>query len=400
VNLGRAAHVDPPMRILFRSLPAFGHVYPMLPLADAARAAGHRVVFSSAGEFVARLDALGFEVVPAGIPIEQSIARRFGPTYPPTTIDGRTNWPVLGELFGQAAVDTADDLVGMLPGIAPDVVVYEQTDLGAAVAAAAHGVPAVSLSITRAFPPEVHEPFVAAPARMLHARYGLDGTLDVAEPEVIVDTYPPSLQLPEVAGDRRRLSMRPIPVSEPGAAFPDWIASRTGQLVYVTVGTISGYFGTLETIVDGLTQLTELDVDVLVTTGATQPEGFDALSPRVHVERFVDYTRLLPHLDLIVHHGGCGTTTGAWISGVPQLVWPHGADQHANADAVASSGCGVGLDDPTAADVAATASTVLLDPAYKAAANAVRDEIAAMPSPSAVLGKVLRRVTSGRRRAA
>jgi len=49
-----------------------------------------------------------------------------------------------------------------------------------------------------------------------------------------------------------------------------------------------------------------------------------SLPPRVRAERFVDYVALLPHIDLIVHHGGCGTTTGAWAHGVPQLVWPHG----------------------------------------------------------------------------
>ncbi len=92
------------MRILFRSLPAFGHLYPLMPLAMAARAAGHDVVFSTAGEFVGRLEALGFPVFRAGTTIEQSRFNRFGFDAPATAANGETNWDVLGEQCHEARV--------------------------------------------------------------------------------------------------------------------------------------------------------------------------------------------------------------------------------------------------------------------------------------------------------
>ena len=378
------------MRILFRSLPAFGHVYPLIPLAFAARDAGHDIVFSTAGDFVGRLEALGFAVVPAGVPLEQSIFNRFGDTPPVTTTNGQTNWDVIGELFTRAAMDTADDLLTLMPVIDPDVVVYEQVDMGAAVAAAAFDVPAVCLATTRALPPEIHEPFVAAPARALRSRYLVSRTVDLAEPDVVVDAYPPSLQLPAAGTDPRRIVMRPVPFSEPSATVPSWVGHHSGSLVYVTVGTVPGYDGTLRTVIDGLAEVD--DIDVLVATGALDPASLGPLPPRVHAEPFVNSSELLRHVDLIVHHGGCGTTTGAWVHGIPQLVWPHGADHFMNADAITADGSGLALDALTPGAVATFAATLLTDPTYRAAARRTGDEIAAMPRPADVLPEVLSRV--------
>ena len=393
MNPDQGTSVCSPVRILFRSLPSFGHLYPLMPLAEAARAAGHDVVFSTAGHFVGRLETLGFQVVPAGVPVEESISKRFGTNPPPTTKDGKTHWAAVSDLFALAAIDTADDLIGKLPDIAPDVVIHEQVDYGAAVAAAIHWVPAVSHSIVRAFPPDVHDSFVGAAARILHHRYGLHSGVDIADPDHVIDSYPPSLQLPSVTADARRMTMRPRPFSEPSATVPDWVTWVTGRLVYVTVGTVPGYFGTLETLIEGLAELSDLDLDVLVATGAMDAAALGRLPPRVRVEPFVNFVDLLPHLDLIVHHGGCGTTTGAWVHGVPQLVWPHGADHFANADAVAASGSGLRLDVAAPSTVAKLAAALLLDPSYRESASAVRDEIAAMPSPEHVLPELLARVS-------
>ena len=45
------------MKILFSTRPAYGHVYPLMPLALAAREAGHDVRFATTGQFLGKLDA-------------------------------------------------------------------------------------------------------------------------------------------------------------------------------------------------------------------------------------------------------------------------------------------------------------------------------------------------------
>ena len=58
------------MRILFTCRPAYGHLFPLLPLANAAAAAGHDVVFGTGESFVPKVRDLGFAVgavVPAPV---------------------------------------------------------------------------------------------------------------------------------------------------------------------------------------------------------------------------------------------------------------------------------------------------------------------------------------------
>lgn len=98
---------------------------------------------------------------------------------------------------------------------------------------------------------------------------------------------------------------------------------------------------------------------------------------------------LLPHVDVVVHHGGSGTTLGALTVGAPQLVLPQGADQFANADALVATGAGLRLlPHELSADAIADRTRTLLPhdghAAHRDAAHAISEEIASMPSPEAV----------------
>ncbi|MEU5671188.1 nucleotide disphospho-sugar-binding domain-containing protein, partial [Micromonospora sp. NPDC047753] len=98
---------------------------------------------------------------------------------------------------------------------------------------------------------------------------------------------------------------------------------------------------------------------------------------------------LLPLADVVVHHGGSGTTLGALAAGVPQLLLPQGADQFANAEALTAAGVGLRLL-PGEVDASAIAEqTHLLLPRrgqvdQRHAARLISEEIAGMPSPEAV----------------
>ena len=69
--------------------------------------------------------------------------------------------------------------------------------------------------------------------------------------------------------------------------------------------------------------------------------------------------------------------------GVPMIVLPVNADQPRNARRCADLGVArvVGPDERTPEAIRAATQTVLRDPAYRANAERVRDEIAAMPGP-------------------
>ena len=83
----------------------------------------------------------------------------------------------------------------------------------------------------------------------------------------------------------------------------------------------------------------------------------------------------------MVGHGGSGSTLAALAAGVPQALVPLFVDGPVNAARVAELGAGVALDgaDAVAGELAAAVAAVLGDPAHRAAARAVADEIAALP---------------------
>jgi UDP:flavonoid glycosyltransferase YjiC (YdhE family) len=116
------------------------------------------------------------------------------------------------------------------------------------------------------------------------------------------------------------------------------------------------------------------------------PAELGTLPAGVTVRAWVPQAELLPHVDVVVHHGGSGTTLGALAAGVPQLVLPQGADQFANAEALAGSGAAVRLlpGEAGADAIADRAGMLLRDSGHRDAARAVAAEIAAMPAPDAL----------------
>src|SRR5689334_16032849 len=85
------------MRILFTSTAGTGHLNPLLPVARAARAAGHDIKFALPATAVAHVNRLGFDADPtvSGGPSHEEINFWRGL---PAQADGNTY--VMGYLFG------------------------------------------------------------------------------------------------------------------------------------------------------------------------------------------------------------------------------------------------------------------------------------------------------------
>jgi UDP:flavonoid glycosyltransferase YjiC (YdhE family) len=79
-------------------------------------------------------------------------------------------------------------------------------------------------------------------------------------------------------------------------------------------------------------------------------------------------------------------------AGRPQVVLPQMCDQFAVADRLAGAGAArvVPFAARTASAVRTAAEEVLGDPKYRIRAGELRDEVAALPSPSAVAAELVR----------
>ena len=82
----------------------------------------------------------------------------------------------------------------------------------------------------------------------------------------------------------------------------------------------------------------------------------------------------------MVGHGGYGTTMGALLAGLPQVVVPLFADQPHNAQRIADLGAGLAADAQDPAGVRAAVERLLADPAHRVAAGRVALEAQALPS--------------------
>ncbi|WP_409183317.1 glycosyltransferase [Amycolatopsis sp. VS8301801F10] len=379
------------MRILFTSLASYGHLYPLLPLAVAARDAGHDVVYATAPDFHPSLEKAGLEPVAAGLTLQEAFGEVFaGDTrsryeVPPDELN-----EAIGKAFGRLLPSRfMTDLAPVLAERKPDLVVYEMGNPGGAFAAHRAGIPAVGHGFGRVSSggPMEH---ISDQIDAFAAEVGLAGSNRLFWGHPFVDICPPSVQAPEFLAEANRVPLRPVGWSEPGD-LPSGIEGRDRgrPLVYLTLGTTGASQAHLLTA--ALQGLASLDVDVLVATGpAVDVAALGEVPSNVRLEAWVPQSELLPHVDLVVHHGGSGTTLGAFGAGVPQLLLPQGADQFTNADAVVEAGAGAKLvgDELTTDAVRETAGRLLAD---RTVADVVRElaaEVAGMPSPEEVAAQL------------
>lgn len=201
-----------------------------------------------------------------------------------------------------------------------------------------------------------------------------------------LDPCPDLLQPPGWDAPQTRLPLRPEPHQGPGpAAVPAAMPERDhGPRVLVTFGT---HFSDPAVLIPILTELRNAGMDLLVTLGlAARAEDFGAAGEDVTFTGFAPLAELLHDVDLVVTHGGAGTTLGALARGLPLVVVPQGADQFLQAAVVDASGAGIavqpGPDMPQA--VAKAVGTLRTDTAYAHAARAVAQQIQTMPTPAEV----------------
>jgi UDP:flavonoid glycosyltransferase YjiC (YdhE family) len=288
-------------------------------------------------------------------------------------------------------------LADLLPAVRawePSLVVHDQADLAAPIAAAAVGVPNVCHSFGRLLPRHRVAAVVDQVAPLWRAQGMEPRPYGGAYDHLYVSIYPESLEETDTSYLGHVHRLRPVPVATgAGAPLPAWVSDDTDvPLVYVTFGTVFNRdFGLIGTVVEGIRGL---PVNVVVTLGPDRPpEVLGAQPPNVHVAAYVPQTQLLPHCAVVVSHAGSGTVLASLGMGLPQLCIPQAADQFGNAAACARSGAALALQPGTVTPdaVRACAEQLLAEPRFRTAARGVADEIRAMPGPAEVADAIVSR---------
>jgi UDP:flavonoid glycosyltransferase YjiC (YdhE family) len=380
------------MIVLFTCVVGHGHFHPMIPLARALEAGGHRVVVATDPGFCAYVRRVGFEAHPAGLDQPEAQARFVAqtPGWAQTPPEDRMPLQFPGLFAGVRAPRMLDDLEGIMADVRPDIVIHETAELAGAIAAEVAGVPHVEHSfgilrpaIVRAVASEIVAPLAA---RRGVPNPGVGGSGG----ELYLDICPPGIQRPEIAEVPNVQPLQPLGFDEDGAALPRWVGDLPARpTVYVTMGTVfNSATGVFASVLDGLRGE---PINVIVTVGESgDPAVLGAQEANVHIERYIPQSLILPHCDLVVSHAGSGATIGALAAGVPMLALPQGADQFLNAEAITRRGAGLRLlpRELTPSAVRDATRRLLDEPDFADVARIEQQEIRKMPLPAMVVARL------------
>ncbi|MFC8873170.1 glycosyltransferase [Streptomyces sp. NPDC057148] len=373
------------MRFLFVAGGGAAPVHASVPLASAARTAGHEVIVAVPQENLDLVTGLGLPargVTDLGMADAMLKDRQGNWLSMPTGEDHEMDFA--GRGFARLSAASLAGTWELAQAWRPDVVVGGEYNLAGPLVAHRLGVPLVRhtwaiydrtdvdwLGATDELRPELEE-------------FGLKAIPDAA---LFVDITPPSVR-PGHAEPAQPLRWT---AGNPQTPLEPWMYAKGDRpRVLITSGSRSAFIPALG--MDffrpllGNPLLSGGDVEVVVATGEPLAGQIREAYPNVRAG-FVPLDVIAPTLDLAVHHGGGVTVMTLLSAGVPQLVLPEIAASAIPLRRVDEYGATVTLashrEPPE--EVAAKMSKMLADGSYRRRAGDLADEIARLPAPAEVV---------------
>jgi len=340
------------LQLLVAAFGDAGHAFPAIALARALAERGHEVTVETWNRWREAVEELGLGFYAAE---EYTV-------FPPPAPDGSE---------GPTAADAAGVLIPMMEEMRPDLVVSDILTVAPVLAAEATGRPWASL-VPHVYPPQDPgtpffafgflpprtgfgrwvwrrwQPVLEAGLRQgreelneTRARVGLPA-LDrfhggLSAELTLVATFP-QLEYPRQWPPHVRVTGPMFfEVPYPDVELPD----GEEPLVLVAPSTAQDPEATL--VAAALEALADEPVRVLATTNRMVKADMIDAPANATVVDWVSYSQVLPHADLVVSHGGHGTSVRALSGGVPLLACPALGDMAENGARIAWTGAGLML---------------------------------------------------------
>jgi N-glycosyltransferase len=382
------------MNVLFTTMPFWGGLRPLVPLAHAVRRAGHRVGVAAPAWFGPTIRRHGLQPVSAGMGRIPAELDRLVGDLQRSQVDP-WEWTFTNLVGGLVCQYMAADLLTLAPKWKPDLIVREAIEYGGGLAAEVLGIPHAAV---RPRP---------AGSRLSYAqRAGLHPVLARRRDEL---GLPPD---PDNEMPHRHLELAFLPPSFFGGA--DLFSERTQFVnfglegldvdvgtepserlvsgdrrptVYASLGTLRhSEPGVMETIV---TALRRESVNLIVSAGDhTAARRLRRLMADLSmgpatltIHEFVDQLAALHDSDVFVTHAGINSVREALTLGVPMIVLPIRDDQPFNAERCVALGVAreVKPDDCLASGIGDAVRAVLRASAYRDAATRAQQSVASLP---------------------
>jgi MGT family glycosyltransferase len=404
------------LRFLFASMPAAGHLGPLLPVARDLTARGHDVTILTGEDYRDRVEAVGASFLSyAGNHLDVDALDELHPER--KRLKGVKKFRFdMREVFIAAVPGQLAQLERAADAVRPDVVVAEPGMGGAA--SALHdrrGIPWATVGISvLTMPSPDTAPFGVGlyPStgavrrvrnRVLNA--AIDRTLFRAmtadyeamcrtigitpvegglfnaavSPYLYIHPTVPSFEYPRADLPPQVRFVGPLlPPAPDGFTAPDWWGELEGgrRVVLVTQGTVAT--NPQDLILPTLEALADEDVLVVAVTGGPDPADLGPVPANARVERFVPFAHLLPRVAAVVTNGGYGGLHFALSHGAPVVVAGNTEEKPELVARVNWAGAGVGMrtNRPKPAALRRAVRQILGDPSYGARARELAAEMA------------------------
>lgn len=404
------------------AIPAFGHIRPVVAIADALARAGWRVRFVTGKPFEKDVRAVGAEFFALTPEYDRIIT-------PPAK--GRASFNHLKEVFLDAVPAQVRVLREFIAAEHTDAVFFDLAIMGARalmtqprdqrplivgcgvfplvvssrdVAPFGSGLPPATTEAQRrryrrqsAFMKNValrpvHRALdkvtasIGAPPR--DGRFMMDMVLDC---DVFAEFSVPGFEYPrsDLASHVRFYGppARSLPAIAP---LPEWWARLDDRpIVHVTQGT-SFNDQPERLIAPAIRALADQPVQVVVATAGLSVNALGPLPENVFAADWLPYEHLFDRTAVLVTNGGFGTVLQALAHGVPIVAGGGFGDQPETAARIAWSGVGIDLGKriPTEPAIVEAVQRVLEDPSYREAAGRLAAEVQAAPGADGLVRDV------------
>ncbi|MGA8217878.1 MAG: nucleotide disphospho-sugar-binding domain-containing protein [Solirubrobacterales bacterium] len=361
---------------------AFGPTNNCIGIGEVLRHRGHRVVFVIEESFAGTLEEKGFEeslmrlAPPPEVEEEpgqfwKDFIRETAPVFRKSTFDQlgefiAPTWEAL--LDGARYVD--ERLAEIFEEVKPDVIVEDNVCSFPAIPASGRPwVRIVSCNPLEVKDPELPPPFTGLPSgdgsdweRYREEYRRVTGEMQAGFSQFCTERGAPPLPDGEMIHESGWLNLYLYPsevdYARSVALGPTWrnlessvrttdaewspppeLADRDGALIYVSLGSLgSGDVPLMERLVEALAKTPHRYV---VSKGPQHAEY--ELADNMVGEEFLPQVSVLPHVDLVITHGGNNTTTECLHFGKPMVMLPIFWDQHDNAQRIDETGFGIRL---------------------------------------------------------
>jgi MGT family glycosyltransferase len=367
------------MKILIASIPAAGHLNPLLSIASVLVESGHEVAVQVSEDLRAAVESAGHRFL-SEIPNAQTSGGYYFETYPERMQKSpgmeMTGYDLV-HFFARNIAAQSASLKMALHDFPADLILADSIYWGTLPMlvgprdkrpAIAHlGVSVVNIGSGKNIPmrpgetPEqreaelqLRERFMLRPAQQA-VNAALAGLGYPALPCPILEamTELPDLYLhpgiesfeyPDSNSKVRYIGALPTPAGQ--LKLPEWWQQidRTKYLVLVTQGTVANRdFG--QVIAPALVALGgREDVTIIVTTGGQPVESIPVAIPsNARIVSFLPYAQIMPEIDLLITNGGYGTVNMAISHGIPIISAGLTEDKEEVSAHVQWSGAGIDL---------------------------------------------------------